>query len=92
MKKNNIVIIGLFVLSILSFLILNPVGVIKYINKNNELISIKKKISENLVKLENLKIELDSLQNNDSYKEKIIRYQYHMVKPNEDLYKIIKEH
>ena len=92
MKNNNVLIIGAIFMSAIAFLIFNPDGILTYIYSSKELSQISKKMESKQNELLLLENKLDSLINSTEYIEKIIRYKYHMTMPDEDIYKILREH
>ena len=91
MKKNNILIIGVGIITAIVILIFNPNGLITYIYSKKELQEVSTKLENVQKKLSDLQSHLDSLLYSDQFIEKIIRYKYHMTKSDEDIFKIIQE-
>jgi len=83
---------GAIFMSAIAFLIFNPDGLLAYIYSNKELSKISKQMENKQNELLLLENKLDSLINSVEYIEKIIRYKYHMTMPDEDIYKILREH
>ena len=85
-------IIGAIIMSAIAFLVFNPDGLLTYIYSHKELAKISKQMENKQNELSLLEDKLDSLINSVEYIEKIIRYKYHMIMPDEDIFKILREH
>lgn len=85
MKKEtirNILLVGLFLILFI-FLLFNEYGLIKYFKLREEIKLLQQQIDNKNKKINDLQMEIDSLQNNDFKIEKTAREKYNMIKPNE---------
>ena len=73
-----------FLIAIISFLLFNEFGVVKYFKLKNEIAEISQRIQEAEEKIEKMNAEIDSLNNSNVKIEKVAREEYHMLKENEE--------
>lgn len=76
---------------IIVFLLFNDYGVIRYLSIKSDINELNNRISLAQKKIDSLRSEIDSL-NNDLYKiEKVAREKYHMLGKNEQALKVEKK-
>jgi len=70
-------------IAIISFLLFNEFGIVKYFKLKNEIDEIYLSIEETEENIEKMNAEIDSLNNSNIKIEKVAREEYHMLKENE---------
>ena len=70
-------------IAIISFLLFNEFGIVKYFKLKNEIDGITLRIEEAEKNIEKMNAEIDSLNNSNIKIEKVAREEYHMLKKNE---------
>ena len=70
-------------ITIISFLLFNEFGVVKFFNLKNEINEITQRIEEADENIVKMNAEIDSLNNSNIKIEKVAREEYHMLKKNE---------
>ena len=86
-KYLNIVVI----VSALSFLAFNDLGIIKLVSIYNQREAIKKEIDDLIAEESNLINEIKLLETDEKYIEKIAREEFYMAKPGEKIYRIKRD-
>jgi cell division protein FtsB len=76
-------LVSAVLVAIISFLLFNEFGVVKYIRLKNEIAEIEQKIKEAEEDIERMNAEIDSLKNSNVKIEKVAREEYHMLRENE---------
>jgi cell division protein FtsB len=86
MRAKNIkyLLVLAVLLTIISFLLFNEFGVVKYLKLKSEIKDIEFRIKEAEENIEKMNAEIDSLKNSDVKIEKVAREEYHMLKENEE--------
>ena len=70
-------------ITIISFLLFNEFGVVKFFKLKNEINEITQRIEEADENIIKMNAEIDSLNNSNIKIEKVAREEYHMLKKNE---------
>ena len=70
-------------ITIISFLLFNEFGVVKFFKLKNEINEITQRIEEADENIVKMNAEIDSLNNSNIKIEKVAREEYHMLKKNE---------
>jgi cell division protein FtsB len=70
-------------------LIFNDMGIVKWYQLRQERRHIQTEIARLILEEEDLTIELDRLENDDEYINKIARERFHMVKPGEKVFRVL---
>lgn len=85
MLTRNIKYLLVFVLliAIISFLLFNEFGIIKYFKLKSEIVEISLRIKDAEENIEKMNAEIDSLNNSNIKIEKVAREKYHMLRENE---------
>jgi len=85
MRTKNIkyLLVLAVLITIISFLLFNEFGIIKYLKLKNEIKEIEFRTREAEENIEKLNAEIDSLKNSNVKIEKVAREEYHMLKENE---------
>lgn len=85
MLTRNIKYLLVFVLliAIISFLLFNEFGIIKYFKLKSEIVEISLRIKDAEENIEKMSAEIDSLNNSNIKIEKVAREKYHMLRKNE---------
>ncbi len=93
MTKDRIVkiIYVIFVVAIVTLLLVNDNGVVKYFNLKTEIKELDKKIESTKTRIVKLNSEIDSLQNSDVKIEQVAREKYRMKYEDEIPVRINKQ-
>lgn len=85
MRARNIkyLLISAVFISIISFLLFNEFGVVKYFRLKNEIKDIERRIEEAEKSIVRMNAEIDSLKNSSIKIEKVAREKYRMLRENE---------
>tara|TARA_Y100000996_G_scaffold402531_1_gene374588 strand:+ start:1724 stop:2044 length:321 start_codon:yes stop_codon:yes gene_type:complete len=81
-------VVGIFLIIMLVF---NDFGFLRYLKLKKEYISLDKELQILLLQQNTLRSEIDQLQTNQDYIEKIAREKFMMVKPGERVYRVKEE-
>jgi cell division protein FtsB len=86
MRAKNIkyILVSALLIAIISFLLFNEFGIVKYLKLRNEIRQIELRIKEAEEEIERMNAEIDSLKNSDVKIEKVAREEYHMLRENEE--------
>ncbi len=90
MKKRSIMILS-FVLLALCSLILNDFGLIKLFQLQNRHSELKNELNNLLIQQAELNEDIQRLQTDENYIQKIAREKYMMVEPGERVYRVQEE-
>ena len=97
-QKNKGTSLQYYIISIactifIMILIFNDFGLITYFHLKNQHAKLDEDLNKLFVQQNNLRLELDRLQNDQNYIEQIAREKFMMVKPGERVYRVqeIKE-
>ena len=90
MKKRSIMILS-FVLLALCSLILNDFGLIKLFQLKNRHSELKSELNNLLIQQAELNEDIQRLQTDENYIQKIAREKYMMVEPGERVYRVQEE-
>ncbi len=93
MKKDKIlkIVYVIIAISIITLLIINDNGVIKFLNLKNEIVQLDKKIATTKLQIKKLNSEIDSLKNSDVKIEQVARDRYRMKYEDEIPVRINKQ-
>lgn len=86
-SKRNL-IFAIVAIVLLSFIVFNETGLIKYFKLKSKYSDLKYKTDSLKVNIDKLKSEIDSLKTNEGKIEKIAREKYNMKNPNEKVIKV----
>ena len=81
-------VVGIFLIIMLVF---NDFGFLRYLKLKKEYISLDEELQILLLQQNTLRSEIDQLQTNQDYIEKIAREKFMMVKPGERVYRVKEE-
>jgi cell division protein FtsB len=86
MRARNIKYLLVFavLITIISFLLFNEFGIVKYLKLKKEIKEIEFRIKKAEEDIERMNAEIDSLKNSDVKIEKVAREEYHMLRENEE--------
>ena len=87
--QNRIMIFPLILILGGLFLISNDMGIVKWYQLRNERNRIQAEIDQFIQNEAILTDELDRLKNDEEYIKKIAREKFHMVKPDEKVFRVI---
>lgn len=82
------IVIGILFLAAAAFLVVNENGLLKYLKVRNELKKMESEIRLSEEKLKTLEHEIDSLRTSKEKLERVAREKYHMIKKNENVFRI----
>jgi cell division protein FtsB len=90
LNKNFVIrfIFFLIILIVISFLLLNESGILKYLDLKSEISKLEQQINDATKKLNQLNREIDSLKISKEKIEKVARERYNMLKPGEEVLKV----
>ena len=93
-KTSSLYIIFTGVIVSLAILLFNDFGLLQLIKLQRQHQKLEHSLNELLSQQDKLKAEIDQLQNNNEYIEKIAREKFMMVLPGEKVYRVqeIKKH
>ena len=93
-KKSSLYIIFTGIIVSLAILLFNDFGLLQLIKLQRQHQKLEHSLKELLSQQDKLKSEIDQLQTNNEYIEKIAREKFMMVLPGEKVYRVqeIKEH
>ena len=78
----------LLLIGAMAFLIFNEVGIIKLLSLYNENKEEEKKLSQKHTEIIQLTAEINKLENDSEYQERIARQEYKMAKKDEKIYRV----
>ena len=90
MKKRSIMILSFVLLAVCS-LILNDFGLIKLFQLQNRHSELKNELNNLLIQQAELNEDIQRLQTDENYIQKIAREKYMMVEPGERVYRVQEE-
>jgi len=93
-KISNPYIAFIGIIVSLAILLFNDLGLLQLIKLQRQHQKLEHSLNELLLQQDKLKLEIDQLQTNNEYIEKIAREKFMMVLPGEKVYRVqdIKEH
>ena len=90
LTKRKILLVAyfLFIILLMVFLFFNDSGVLKYVSVKNKIDNIDSEIKKTETKINDLDMEIDSLQNSNVKIEQVAREKYNMQRADEKVFKI----
>ena len=82
-KNIKYLLVSALLITIVSFLLFNEFGIVKYLKLRSEIKEMEFRIKEAEESIVKMNAEIDSLRNSSVKIEKVAREEYHMLRKNE---------